>query len=79
MALPIFIALALSATGFGQTSKQILERKTGDRFITLVDFPDGGLTKGPRDIHVFVPPVRKTLFMLTDFNSIFMPGELRLF
>jgi predicted alpha/beta superfamily hydrolase len=55
-ALPLFIALALSTAGFGQSSKQILERKTGDRFITLLDFPDSGLTMGPRDIHVFLPP-----------------------
>ena len=55
-ALPIFLALAFSATGIGQSSKQIPERKTGDRFISLLDFPDSGLTMGPRDIHVFLPP-----------------------
>jgi predicted alpha/beta superfamily hydrolase len=56
LALPLLIELVLSTAVFSQSSKQILERKTGDRFITLVDFPDNGLTMGPRDIHVYLPP-----------------------
>ena len=56
LVLPLVIGLILSTPGFSQSSKQILERKTGDRFITLVDFPDSGLTRGPRDIHVYLPP-----------------------
>jgi len=49
------ISLTLSAIGFSQSSTAIVERKTGDRFITLLDFPDGGLTMGPRDVHIFLP------------------------
>jgi predicted alpha/beta superfamily hydrolase len=26
------------------------------RLVTLADFPDGGLTMGPRDVHVYLPP-----------------------
>lgn len=26
------------------------------RLITLADFPDGGLTAGPRDVHIYLPP-----------------------
>ena len=55
-AIGIVLSLAVSATGLGQSDKQIQERKTGDRFITLLDFPDSGLTMGPRDVHVFLPP-----------------------
>jgi predicted alpha/beta superfamily hydrolase len=47
--------LALFALLTISLSAQIQERKTGERFITLVDFPDGGLTRGPRDVHVFLP------------------------
>ena len=55
VALHIFIAVALTTAGAAQSGTPVLERKTGDRFVTLLDFPDGGLTMGPRDIHVFVP------------------------
>ena len=55
VALHIFIAVALTTAGAAQSGTPLLERKTGDRFVTLLDFPDGGLTMGPRDIHVFVP------------------------
>jgi predicted alpha/beta superfamily hydrolase len=51
-----WFVLYLSIPGSAQVDKQIQQRKTGDRFITLVDFPDGGLTMGPRDVHVFLPP-----------------------
>ena len=39
LALALLISLVLSTAAFGQSSNHILERKTGDRFITLVDFP----------------------------------------
>lgn len=29
---------------------------TDERFVTLRDFQDGGLTAGPRDVHVYLPP-----------------------
>ncbi len=55
-ALPLFIAFVLPAPGFGPAGGEISQRKTGDRYVTLADFPDGGLTMGPRDVHVFLPP-----------------------
>jgi predicted alpha/beta superfamily hydrolase len=43
---------ALGVRGQGE----IVQRRTGDRYVTLVEFPDGGMTAGPRDVHVFLPP-----------------------
>ena len=27
-----------------------------NRLVTVADFPDGGLTMGPRDVYVYLPP-----------------------
>ena len=56
LALLFAIGLIRSFAAFGQPPRQVQERRTGDRFVTLVDFPDDGLTMGPRDVHVYLPP-----------------------
>lgn len=38
-----------------QPQGEIVRKRTGERYETLVNFPDGGTTAGPRDIHIFLP------------------------
>ncbi len=49
------IWFAVAGALCAQPAGNIVRRQTGDRYVTLGNFPDGGTTAGPRDIHVFLP------------------------
>jgi predicted alpha/beta superfamily hydrolase len=47
--------LAVVGALWGQGPGEIVQKWTGERYVTLEEFPDGGMTAGARDVHVFLP------------------------